>query len=119
MTVPVLFRAFVLTPAGKVTAFGKAGSAPGRFNVIAGIARDRHGNVLIVDRLKGSVLVFDSKLEFVTQFSSRGYKPGALVFPDEIAVDDMDRVFVTQVGKRGVSVFKLIYAREEGAKRHR
>jgi len=109
MTVPVLFRAFVLTPDGTMNAFGKPSSAPGGFNIVAGIGRDSKGNLLVIDRLKGSVLVFDRKFAFVTQFATRGYRPGQLAFPDDLAIDGQDRVYVTQVGKRGVSVFKLTY----------
>ena len=110
MTVPVLFRAFVLSPDGTMNWFGKASSAPGGFNIAGGIARDSRGNFLIIDRLKGAVLVFDAKFAFVTQFSTRGYKPGQLIFPADLAVDGRDRVYVTQMGKRGISVFTLQYA---------
>jgi DNA-binding beta-propeller fold protein YncE len=111
MTVPVLFRAFVLSPDGTMNWFGKASSAPGGFNIAGGIARDSRGNFLIIDRLKGAVQIFDAKFAFVTQFSTRGYKPGQLIFPDDLAVDGRDRVYVTQMGKRGISVFTLEYAR--------
>lgn len=110
MTVPVLFRAFVLSPDGAMRWFGKASSAPGGFNITGGISRDSKGNFLIVDRLKSSVQVFDPKFAFVTQFSTRGYKPGQLIYPADLAVDGRDRVYVTQMGKRGISVFALQYA---------
>ena len=109
MTVPVLFRAYVLSPDGAVTWFGKPGGAPGRFNIVAGIVSDRQGNYLVVDRLKGSVLVFDKNFNFVTQFGVRGYRPGELIFPNEIAIDNGDRIYVTQMGRRGVSVYRLNY----------
>jgi DNA-binding beta-propeller fold protein YncE len=109
MTVPVLFRAFVLSPKGELASFGKAGGAPGRFNIIGGIARDSKGNLLVVDRLKGSVLVFDRKHQFVTQFASRGYRPGELVSPNDLAIGNGDRVYVTQAGRRGISVFRMTY----------
>jgi len=109
MTAPVLFRAFVLAPDGTLSAFGKAGGGPGRFNVVGGIARASRGHLLVVDKLKGSVLVFSPKLDFVTQFAGRGYRPGELIVPDDLAVDATDRVYVSQAGKRGVSVFKLTY----------
>ena len=109
ITVPVLFRAYVLSPDGMINYFGKPGSAPGRFNIVAGIAKDSKGNYLIVDKLKGAVMVFDKSFSFVTQFASRGYKPGNLIFPDDIAIDNGDRLYVTQAGKRGVSVFQLTY----------
>jgi hypothetical protein len=109
LTVPVLFTASVLSPDGKVRSWGKPGGAPGRFNVIGGIAGDSKGNYLVVDKLKAAVSVFDRNLNFVIQFGSRGYKAGGLIFPDDIAIDGGDRVYVTQMGKRGVSVWKLAY----------
>ena len=109
MTIPVLFRACVLSIDGKMNWFGKPGSAPGRFNIVAGIARDSKGNYVIVDKLKCAVMVFDKNFNFLTQFSSRGYKPGYLVAPDDLAIDNGDRIYVTQVAKKGVSVFKLTY----------
>lgn len=109
MTVPVLFRAFVLTPAGALSGFGRPGGAPGRFNIVGGIARDSKGNLLVVDRLKSAVLVFDAKFAFITQFATRGLRPGQLILPDDLAVDARDRIYVTQAGKRGISVFKLTY----------
>jgi hypothetical protein len=114
LTVPVLFRAFVLSPEGRLTTFGKASSAPGGFNITGGIARDSRGNLLIVDKLKGSVLIFDRNLAFVTQFSRRGYKRGELIYPDDLVIDSRDRVYVTQMGRRGVSVFTLEYAGGKG-----
>jgi len=108
-TVPVMFRAFVLAPDGSIAAFGKPGSAPGGFNIVGGIARDRKGNIVVIDRLKASVLVFDKTFKFVTQFASYGRKPSQLVFPDDLAIGTDDRIYVTQSGKKGISVFKLTY----------
>ena len=108
-TIPVLFKACILSPDGKLNWFGKPGSAPGRFNVIAGIARDSKGNYLVVDKLKCAVMVFDRSFKFITQFSERGYKPGYLIAPDDIAIDNADRIYVTQAARRGVSVFRLTY----------
>jgi DNA-binding beta-propeller fold protein YncE len=109
MTVPVQFRAYVLSPEGKIASFGKAGSGPGRFNIVAGIARDSRGNYLVVDKLKSAVIVFDKRFNFLTDFGYPGRKPGNLVYPEEVVVDGSDRLFVTQMGKRGVSVFRLAY----------
>ena len=108
-TVPTLFRACILSPDGKLNWFGKPGSAAGRFNIPAGIVRDSKGNYLVVDKLKCAVMVFDKDFKFLSQFSERGYKPGYLIAPDEIAIDNGDRIYVTQVVRKGVSVFKLTY----------
>jgi sugar lactone lactonase YvrE len=109
LTIPVLFRAYVLSPDGKMNSFGKPGSAPGKFNIIAGIARDSKGNYIVIDKLKCAVMVFDKNFKLLTQFATRGYKPGYLIAPDDIAIDNGDRIYVTQVAKKGVSVFRLIY----------
>jgi hypothetical protein len=109
MTVPVLFRAFVLAPDGTLGMFGRPGGAPGRFNIASGIARDSKGNFLVVDKLKGAVQVFDRSFRFVTQLAGWGQKPGQLMFPEDVAVDDNQRVYVTQTNRRGISVFALTY----------
>jgi hypothetical protein len=108
-TIPVLFKAFILSDGGKISWFGKPGGGPGKFNIVSGIVRDRKGNFLTVDRLKCAVLIFDKDFNFVMQFGSRGLRPGNLTAPDDIAIDGNDRVFVTQGRERGVSVFKITY----------
>ena len=108
-TVPTLFRACILSQDGKLTWFGRPGSTAGKFNVIAGIVRDSKGNYLVVDKLKCAVMVFDQNFKFTSQFSQRGYKPGYLIAPDDIAIDNGDRIYVTQAARKGVSVFKLTY----------
>ena len=108
-TVPVLFKAFILSNNGKISWFGKPGGAPGKFNIVSGIVRDGKGNFLVVDRLKCAVMIFDKSFNFVIQFGSRGLRPGDLIVPDDIAIDGNDRIYVTQGRRRGVSVFKLTY----------
>lgn len=108
-TIPTLFRAFILSPEGRVDWFGRPGSIPGKFNIVGGITRDSRGNFLVVDKLKCGIMVFDKNFNFVTQFGYRGLKPGSLIIPEEIAIDKKDRVYVTQTRNRGVSVFKLNY----------
>ena len=107
VTVPVLFRAFTISPRGELKYFGKPGSAPGRFNIVAGIGRDSKGNYMVVDKLKSAVLVFDKDFNFVTQIAGFGKKPGDLSFPDEIAIDDRDRIYVTQMVRLGINVYRL------------
>lgn len=106
-TIPVLFSVYRVYPDGNVTYFGKPGSAPGRFNIVGGVTLDSKGNYLVVDRLKCTVQVFDSKQNFLTQFGFRGFKPGNLIAPDDIAIDSDGRIYVTQNGRRGVSVYRL------------
>jgi len=108
-TVPVLFKACVLSPDGNFRWFGRPGSTQGKFNVVAGIARDRKGHFLVVDKLKCAVLIFDADFRFMDQFGYRGYRPGNLIAPDEIATDGEDRVYVTQAARKGVNVYRLLF----------
>ena len=107
-TVPVLFKAYVVSPDGKVAAsFGKPGSAPGLFGIVSGIARDDQGNYLVVERLRSVVMVFDKDFRFLQEFGYRGDKPGNLIRPSEVAVGNAGKLYVTQIRDQGVSVFSV------------
>jgi hypothetical protein len=108
-TIPPLFRAYKITPDRKVSYFGRPGSIPGRFNIVAGIITDNKGNIMVLDKLKCSVMVYDKNFNFLNQFGSRGWKLGFLIAPEDIAIDSQDRIYITQSGNRGVSVFKVTY----------
>jgi DNA-binding beta-propeller fold protein YncE len=108
-TVPVLFSAFRLSPAGELVGFGRAGSGPGKFGVVSGIVTDDEGYVYVADRLRSVVLVFDPKLKFQMEFGYRGDKPSSLIVPDDLAIDSRGNVYVGQAANRGVSVFRIIH----------
>jgi hypothetical protein len=108
LTLTVLFKAFVVSPDGKVTgAFGKAGSAPGMFGIVGGIVADDYGNYLVVERLRSVVMVFDKEFRFLHEFGYRGDKPGNLIRPSELAVGNSGKLYVTQSRNMGVSVFSV------------
>ena len=108
-TVPVLFSAFKLTPEGKLSGFGRPGSAPGRFNNTGGIVADDRGYFYVSDRLKSAVLIFDKNFKFVKEFGYRGRKPDNLISPRDLSLDANGRLYVSQLSSRGVSVFKITY----------
>jgi hypothetical protein len=108
-TIPPLFRAYKISTDRNVAYFGKPGGGPGRFNIVAGIVTDSRGNILVVDKLKCAVMVYDKNFNFLNQFSSRGWAPGFLIAPEDIVIDNQDRVYVTQAGNKGISVFKITY----------
>jgi len=108
-TIPPLFRAYKLSPNKELSIFGKPGGAPGKFNIVSGIVSDSKGNIVVVDKLKCSIMVYDKKFNFLTQFATRGYRRENLIAPDDIAIDKNDRIYVTQSNKRGVNVYRLSY----------
>ena len=106
-TIPVLFKAFKYSADRSLTSFGRPGSAPGRFGIVSGIARDSEGHVLVVDKLRCVVMVFDADFNFLNEFGYRGTRPENLIVPDDVVVDKKDRLYVTQGRMRGISVFAL------------
>lgn len=105
-TIPVRFSAYVVSPDKKVRVFGSRGSAPGKFNVVSGIAADDSGNIYVADILRCVVMIFDKELNFRNEFGFRGLEPGNLIAPMELAVNS-DRVYVAQTRSRGVSVYRI------------
>ena len=107
LTMPTLFKVYKLSPDGSLTSFGRAGSSAGRFGIIAGVATDSRGDVLVSDKLRSVVMVFDKNLGFVTEFGYRGARPENLIVPDDLAVDRQDHVYMSPAHQRGVAVFAL------------
>ena len=112
-TIPVKFIAYRLSPDGTLTGFGRAGGSPGRFNNIAGIVADDQGYYYVADKLKSAILVFDHNFNFQLEFGYRGLRPGNLFGPKHLALDSQGRLYVSQFGSKGVSVFKITHKVEE------
>ena len=83
-----------------------AGSGPGNFGVISGVATDAEGNYLVADRLRSVISVSDKIFRFVKEFGQRtGSFPG-FVRPGQIEMV-AGRLYVSQLASRGVSVFSV------------
>ena len=63
--------------------------------------------MLVVDKLRCVVMVFDADFNFLTEFGYRGTRPENLIVPDDVVVDRKGRLYVTQGRMRGISVFAL------------
>jgi len=107
-TAPMLFTAFRFNVDGTLESFGKAGSGPGKFGVVAGITADSDGNIFVSDRLRSVVMLFDNSFNFLSEFGYRGYAPGNLVVPDDIVLDNNGKIYVSQGAGRGVSCYRII-----------
>ena len=108
-TVPVFFSAYRLSPDGKIRGFGRPGSAPGRFGVVGDIDSDDRGNLYVADRLKCVVLIFDKDFKFQAEFGYRGPRADNLIGPKNLALDSHNRLYISQLAGRGISVFQLNY----------
>jgi hypothetical protein len=105
-TIQPLFHAYRLTLEGQIKEFGQRGSAPGKFNIVGGIAADENGYLYVSDILKSAVLVFDPEYRWIKEFGYRGRRPGSLTAPVEIEAAN-GKLYVSQYGRRGVAVFKI------------
>ena len=108
-TIAVKFAAFVLSPDGEIIRFGKPGGAPGKFNNVGGIVADDRGYYYVADKLKSAILVFDKDLQFQLEFGYRGFRPENLNGPKDLALDAEGRLYVSQLGNQGISVFQITY----------
>jgi hypothetical protein len=106
-TVPALFKAYIVSPNGKVHDFGKAGSKHGAFNIARAIVRDERGIVYVADMLRSTVILFDSDLQFIGEIGGPGEHRGSLIAPVSLAVGD-GLLFVSQGAERGVGVFRIV-----------
>ena len=107
VAIPTMFRVFVVSPEENVRSFGHSGSTPGAFGIVAGIVADGHGNLIVADKGRGVVMVFDEKLEFLMEFGSDDGGRAGLVRPTDLALGASGKLYVTQARDRGVAVFKM------------
>jgi sugar lactone lactonase YvrE len=63
--------------------------------------------LLVADTLRCRIIVYDSNYRFKTEFGYRSLSPEGIVGPMALAVDSKNRLYVSQLRKRGVSVFQL------------
>lgn len=77
------------------------------FGVVSGIVSDDHGNTLVADSQRNVVMVFDPEFRFITEFGYYGSKPQNLVRPRDIAMGNSGKLYVVQLGQRGISVFSV------------
>jgi hypothetical protein len=106
LTLPLLFRVSLVSPDQSVRSFGTRGSTPGRFNIIGKMTSDEKGYYFLTDTLRCVVMVFDPDLKFLGEFGYRGDDVDNLITPLDIAAGN-GKVFVSQAGSRGVSVFRV------------
>ncbi|WP_243371568.1 hypothetical protein [Geotalea sp. SG265] len=107
-TIPVQSLVYLITPDKKLNTFGRRGSSPGKFNVVGGVAVDDKGFLYVADTLRCVIMVFNRNddFKFLGEYGYRGFDPGNLIAPMEIAVAG-DLLYVSQSASRGVSVYRI------------
>jgi DNA-binding beta-propeller fold protein YncE len=103
--VPVQFKVYVIAPDGSAVSFGRVGSGAGNFGIISGLTTDARGNIIVSDRLRNVVMIFDESFRFVREFGQSGNERKRLVRPGDLAVGASGKLYVSQLGTGGVAVF--------------
>jgi len=70
-----------------------------------GIAYDKKKRLYVADALAHTVAVFDDKGKMITQFGERGFGPGQFNYPNDIALDDGGRIYITDRENNQVQVW--------------
>ncbi len=75
-------RVLVLTADGRPDgSFGEVGTTPGKFSFPVDVAFGLDGLVMVLDRMRHVIVVFDENHDFVTEYGRMGSSPGAFYHP--------------------------------------
>lgn len=94
------------TPADEYSVGSATGEDWELFSGVAGVAFDSRGNLYVLDRDGGRVVVVDPQRRFLRQIGRKGGGPGELQFPVGLVVTS-DRIAVMDMARRALSVFTL------------
>lgn len=81
------------------------GSAPGEFDLPAGVANDDAGNIYVADRDNNRVQKFSPTGTHLQTFGAEGSSAGELFGPTDVAVDAHGYVYVADQGNQRIQKF--------------
>lgn len=91
----------------QVFAIGRAeGADHEMFGAVTGVAFDAAENLYVLDRQSKRVMVYDRTGRFLRQIGKPGQGPGELMVPLQLAVAGDGTVIVSDLGRRGHSLFR-------------
>ncbi|HEX6368257.1 MAG TPA: 6-bladed beta-propeller [Longimicrobium sp.] len=94
------------TPA-QVFSVGRAdGAQHETFGIVAGVAFDAADNLYVLDRQATRIMVYDRTGRFIRQIGTQGEGPGELMAPLSLTVGGDGTVVVSDLGRRGYSLFR-------------
>jgi tripartite motif-containing protein 71 len=87
----------------QIAVWGKEGSAKGQFQNPTNASYDRDGNVYVVDQGNHRIQIFKPDGTYITEFGQ-----SELEKPFDIAIDNEDHAYVTDLSSADIEVFKII-----------
>ena len=98
----------IVSPAGEPAgSFGFPGGKRGELIFPVGVAITTGGHILVLDRMRHAILLFDSTHRFLNEFGRVGYGPGDLYHPVAIEAAPDGRVWITQGFQGRIQRFRL------------
>ncbi|MEA2087093.1 MAG: 6-bladed beta-propeller [Candidatus Caldatribacteriota bacterium] len=98
--------------------FGEGGDSIGEFNGTRYIAFDSKGSIYVTDYKNGKVVKFNKEEQFELEFGNEADKI-RLSYPEGIAIDDRDYIFVVDAGSNRIAKFctsKIVIHTKLGSK---
>jgi DNA-binding beta-propeller fold protein YncE len=92
-------RIQVFSPAGVFERFVNTSGVP------RGLAFDAKQRLYVVDALAHDVQVYAADGKKMTQFGTRGFGPGQFNFPNDVAIDQQGRIYITDRENNQVQVW--------------
>ena len=102
------YQLLIYSPEGELleTIGGTEGQRPGEFGLVTDAVQDRHGNYYVAEYGEyDRVQKFTAAGEFILQWGSHGSEPGQFVRPQNLAIDELDRIWVADACNHRIQIF--------------
>ncbi len=102
------YRVLIYSPDGALlrTIGGTKGEQPGQFGFVTDVAQDSHGDYYVSEYGEyDRVQKFTRDGQFILQWGGHGSEPGRFSRPQSLAVDEQDRIWVTDACNHRIQVF--------------
>jgi sugar lactone lactonase YvrE len=105
-------RVLCYTPEGELledrTIGGTAGHGPGEFNFVTDAVQDSRGNFYVAEYGEyDRIQQFTPDGQFVMQWGGRGREPGQFNRPQNLTIDQQDRIWVADACNHRIQVFEV------------
>lgn len=102
------FRLLIYSPAGKLlqTIGGTFGQEPGQFGLVTDAVQDSQGNFYVAEYGEyDRIQKFSPDGRFLLQWGGHGSAPGQFARPQNLAIDEDDRIWVADACNHRIQVF--------------
>lgn len=102
------FQVLIYSPEGKLLdkLGGVEGHRPGEFGLVTDAVEDSKGNMYVAEYGEyDRIQKFDPQGKFLLEWGGHGSQPGQFVRPQNLAIDELDRVWVVDACNHRIQVF--------------